>query len=292
MAAAGFITVGICIVHPELCGAVLSGEDAAMGVTRASFTLGGLVLKNTTNVYALALVGVGIPAAAPSCTIALRHRSNNKAKGWCKGSLSAIHTGARIALSYKFSDKLGSGALKWGWPTANQVAYSMSFTAINGSASMVSMALGDSWSSFSTGRKVGASFLAVGIAFLRSMEDMFIMRWLEGFSAFQREDGSLAAAIHPSPTGHNVPWKSASRIGEVVVALYGLDLAAEANRRQRWLTWKEVGCQILDTTLYQGIRVGVANAQNGATWGRVPGAFGSGWLGVNPRCGGDYDSFF
>jgi RHS repeat-associated protein len=317
MVAAGTITVGICIVQPEFCGGaaeildVFGGTGEFAGYSAAE----GVSLSATTNVYALSLVGVGIPAGATSCGIAFADRSNKAAKGWCKGSLSAIHTGARIALSYRFRGGegrvgLGSGALKWGRPTANQVAYGMSLTAINGSASVASMALGDSWSSFSAGRKVGASFLAFGIAGGQALGDMFAMRWLEGFSAFQQEEnlgdvelgsfeaairpvsGSFAAAIHPSPIGLNVPWKTASRIGEVVVTIYGLDLAAAANRRQKWLTWQEVGCQILDTTLYQGARVVVANAQGGATWGRVPASFGSGMLGFNSKCGGDYDSFF
>jgi len=314
MVAAGTITVGICIVQPELCGGAAEILDISGGTggELAGYSAAeGITLSATTNVYGLSLVGVGVTAGAASCTIAFRHRSNNKAQGWCKGSISSIHTGARIALSYKFSGKLGSGMLAWGRPTANQLAYGLSFTAINGTSSIASMALGDSWTSFSTGRKVGASFLAYGIASLQALEDMFVMRWLEGFSAFQREEdlgdvelgtfaaatqprqGSFAAATQLSSTGElNPPWKTASRIGEVVVAIYGLDLAAAANRRQRWLTWKEIGCQVLDTTVYQGVRVSVANAQGGATWGRVPASSGSGLLAFNPKCGGEYDSFF
>jgi hypothetical protein len=306
MAAAGTITIGICVVQPELCGAVLSEEEAALGYT-ASFTTGGLVLGSTTAVYGPSLAGVGITAGVPSCTIAFLHRSNNIAKGWCRGSISAIHTGARIALSYKFSGKLGSGALTWGRPTANQIAYGMSFTAINGSTSIASMALGDSWSSFSAGRKVGASTLAFGISAAQAATDMYSMRWLEGFSAFQKEVGEDIGDIEMTTFGNRhtfdrlntletipegmvgmVGNKARSRIGEVVTTIYFLDLAAAANRRQKVLTWKEMGCQILNTTLYQGTRVGVENYYGGATIGRVPAAGGSGLL----SCGGDYDSFF
>jgi hypothetical protein len=76
----------------------------------------------------------------------------------------------------------------------------------------------------------------------------------------------------------------------VVLAIWGLDMAAAANKRQRWLTLKEIGCQTLNTLAYQGIRVWVANSMDGATWGRVPGAGASGLLSFSP-CGAEYDSF-
>jgi hypothetical protein len=324
MAAAGTITVGICIVQPELCGGaaeildLFGGTGELAGYSAAE----GITLSATTNAYALSLVGVGITAGAPSCGMAFANRSNNKAKGWCKGSLSAIHTGARIALSYLFRTApdrvgLGSGALIWGRPTANQVAYGLSFTAINGMSNIASMALGDSWSSFSAGRKGMASFASFGIAGVQAIMDMYTMRWLEGFSAFQQEEDTgeielMSMSSHSSNSFRStystesalsfrfagarfqtetVSWKTASRLGEVVL-IYGVDLAATANRMQKWLTWKEIGCQILDTTIYQGTRVSIANAQDGATWGRVPASSGSGILAFNPECVGDYDSFF
>jgi hypothetical protein len=133
------------------------------------------------------------------------------------------------------------------------------------------------------------------------------MRWLEGFGAFQVEEDvaieefadtpvpGASLQIDSSGVVHNVtkvPWKGASRLVEVV-GIMGVDLAAAANRKQKMLSWKEVGCQMLSTVLYQGARVAVANRQDGATWGRSPGSAASGMVGIVPGgCGGSFDAFF
>jgi hypothetical protein len=311
MAAAVVITAGICVSDALLCGGTVDTFNVFAAGGFFGESVGGITLAATTNIYGLSLLGVGGVGGITSCPIAFRHRSNTAARGWCKGSLSAIHTGARIALSYAFRsgpgrEGLGSGALKWGRLTSNQVAYGASFTAINGTSSIASMALGNSWTSMSTGHRVGASILAYGIGAAQAIEDMFVIRWMEEFGAFQREGAADLGDIEFVSLGQPrtfsrsntletipeiSPRKWASRIGRVVVATYGIDLASAANKRQKWLTGKEVGCQMLDTTIYQGIKVGVENAQGGAKWGRVPAAAVSGWFG-HTGCGGDYDSFF
>ncbi len=309
--AAGAITLTLCYAQPELCSAAAAEalDVVGTGELAGDAAEAGITLAETTNLYGFNLMGVGGFAGMFACPIAYGDRSDTKAAGWCAASISAIHTGARILLSYRFSGKLGAGNLKMGFPTLNQALYGTSFTIINSSASIASMALGEDWASFSRKQKGWAAGIAIGISFAQAVGDMYTMRWLEGFGAFRHgEDVATTpyeatdpwSSLREDTSGvphHMVrrPRKWASRIGEVVLVIGGVDLAAAANKRQRLLTWKEVRCQIFSTILYQGTRVAVANTQDGATWGRAPGAFASGVLG-NTKYGacapGTYDSFF